>query len=529
MTSLPWLALLPQRRARRTLTADTRGANMIWLVWIPLACTSPRGSGGEDPGREGDSGAEAGPPVRQINGPSEGARLGRAAVTGDFDGDGLTDLALGAYGGDGELGLAGSVLVYTGAHLQGTSSPVLTNPDGVLTDGVADASFGLALARGDLDRDGFDDLVVGAPGADDGQGAVYVYLGAGGGLGVLAPQRIAGADGEHLGAALAVGDWTGEGAPDLAVGAPDAVGEDGEEGAGRVDLYLEGALAAEGPTRSYPGEEALLRLGASLADLGDVTGDGIDDLGVGTKIAYDIDAVPLEAPTDHPGELHVLAGASLGMGEDAAAVLVGDDALDDFGLGFAGVGDLDQDGVDDLVVGAGHYYHQFVEGATEDLMHGRAYLYRGGPGLAGALGTGDADLTLVSDVVSGGFGFFVAGPGDLTGDGAPDVLVSAPATNDGAGLVTLFDGLPDVTVPSYSWFYGYRLGFLGEAALRLPRADGDCSDWLVLTAYVASPHGAGDQEAITAEDPGPSGVAAPPEDALHQAGAAFLVPAGACL
>ena len=170
--------------------------------------------------------------------PIDVLRLGFSLVAGDFDGNGIADLAAGAPD-SGDLALLpeidrpGAVAVFYGStDGLDTSSSELWHQDspGIPGDDEANDQFATSLAAGDLDGDGDDDLVVGAPYSDGVEaGTVTVIEGSPDGLTSTDSQRwdqdVAGVPGvgeanDRFGAALAIGDFDGDDAEDLAVGMP---------------------------------------------------------------------------------------------------------------------------------------------------------------------------------------------------------------------------------------------------------------------------------------------------------------------
>ncbi len=124
-------------------------------------------------------------------------------------------------------------------------------------------------------------------------------------------------------------------------------------------------------------------------------------------------------------------------------ILVGEASLDDAGVSFAGIGDLDGDGNDDFMVGARNN-----DAAGTDA--GKAYLFYGPIG-SGVASLGTADLEMTGNSASDRFGRHLAGGRDLTGDGQADILVSAPNdAEDGSssGSVYLFSGTSVLTATS---------------------------------------------------------------------------------
>ncbi len=175
---------------------------------------------------------------------------------------------------------------------------------------------------GDVDGDGFDDFAVGAPGARGGAGQVRVYAGAAG------PPTLArtldGAAGEGFGRCVArVGDVDGDGRADLAVGATAALGE-----RGRVWLYLSGASGIHtAAARVWDGAAAGEGFGELVVGVGDVNGDGYADLAVTARGAH-LDA-------DGVGRVWVYAGAAAGPAATASWVLDGARRSDSFGSAVA--------------------------------------------------------------------------------------------------------------------------------------------------------------------------------------------------
>ena len=301
-------------------------------------------------------------------------RFGAAMVAADFDGDGFDDLAVGAPG-EGVAGRsnAGAVQVYFGSPSGLSFAPPVLSQS---TAGIGGASedndqFGAELAAGDVNGDGFGDLVVGVPGEDlNGRGdAGRIVVIPGGSAGLDASRSIgvhqgspgvpgAVESGDRFGAALAAGDFDGDGLDDLAVGAPgEAIGL--LAGAGSVTLVegstgvldLSSARTLHQATPGIPGApEGGDAFGAALA-AGDMNSDGRADLAIG---------VPGESIGSRAGAGFVVtivgsasglaAGGATGWHQNTAGVAGASEAGDGFG-GAIAVGDLDGDGRADLVVG----------------------------------------------------------------------------------------------------------------------------------------------------------------------------------
>ncbi|MEJ2736235.1 MAG: FG-GAP repeat protein, partial [Anaerolineae bacterium] len=185
-------------------------------------------------------------------------RFGWALATGDFDGDGYNDLAVGVPQEGLDVAMAGAVNVLYGRDtgLSAVNSQLWHQESpGILGGAEEYDQFGWALAAGDFDGDGYSDLAVGVPGEKEegeisGAGAVNVLYGSAAGLsaidnqlwdqdsaGMVDPRE----QGDGFGIALAAGDWNGDGYSDLAVGVSgEDVGAVSDAGAVHI-LYGSGA------------------------------------------------------------------------------------------------------------------------------------------------------------------------------------------------------------------------------------------------------------------------------------------------
>ncbi len=274
--------------------------------------------------------------------------------------------------------------------------------------------FGRAIASGDMNGDGLPDLMVGAPGF--GARLVYVYLG-GEPMDDVPDLELSGT-GATFGTAIAVGDFNADTYDDVAVGAPHS-----GSGAKRVYVFLGSSVpdASADVVISAGTSGANNEFGAALAAV-NVNGDANMDLAVG---------VPAN------GNAHV----RIYLGDDLTstwATLTGAGTSDEFGASVGNAGDVDGDGLEDVVVG------EFESDVPGFPAAGRAHLFLSQPG-----GTPVPGPEYLGEAAGSRFGYTVSGAGDVNDDGFADVVVGAPyhATSvRGAAFLYLGDVVPDATV-----------------------------------------------------------------------------------
>ena len=364
--------------------------------------------------------------------PSDGAvgsYLGTAVTgLGDLDGDGFDDLA---YGASESSSATGSVYV-----VYGSASGADPDSEEILeaSDGAAGDEFGFALGGGgDLDGDGFPDLAIGARQRGTGtDGAVYLFYGAASGIDAATEAKVGCAScsaDEEFGAAVDVlGDVDGDGFDDLVVGA-----QKGNGSTGSAYVYLG---SASGVTASSE-VELLASDGAADDDFGaavasgDLDGDGYADPVVGSRYA-DVAGTSYSSY----GAAYVFYGTSTGV--DATSNKF-NSSSPEFGAKYGNAlsaGDLDGDGYDDLVVGSLAEDHAYLS----KMGRGSVYLYYGSS--AGPTSASEERLRASDADDWDAFGTSVVA-GDIDGDGFEDLVVGARADEDAgsaSGAIYVYGG-----------------------------------------------------------------------------------------
>lgn len=388
---------------------------------------------------------------------------------GDVNLDGYDDVIVGAYG---YANIGRSYVFYGGASMNNV-------PDAILSGEAVNNYFGYSVSTtDDVNGDGFDDVIVGAPGYSGFTGRAYVYFG--GIFMSTAPNVVlTGSSGtSNFGLSVSnAGRINNDGYSDVIVGANTPY----NNYRGEAKIYYGGVLMDNTADVTIDGINVFYNFGYSVSKAGDLNKDGFDDVVIGApgekKIFIYYGGTGMDTHADHvisdqplalgycvstvgdfdgDGYPDIIAGAS-GSGVTGKAYvykfpqtepdivdekLTGQSADDHFGFSVSSAGDVNGDGFDDLITGAPDALNSsFVSAA------GKAYIYFGGQ-----IFDYSADVILEGSSSFEFFGYSVSKAGDVNADGYADVIVGAPGFSSNTGRAFVFfgsaamDNVPDVTL-----------------------------------------------------------------------------------
>jgi len=350
-------------------------------------------------------------------GTQAGAKAGGSLDQGAVNtGDSRRDLIVGSPGG---ASVAGSVYIINGGPIR-TGDLTLAGADSVVRGAAAGDLFGAATASANvttLENTSPRQLIVGAPGAMNGRGVVYVFAGIRNGDALTtanAVAQIVGMPGDQLGSALATGDFNNDGYREIVIGAP---------GTHHVYVIIGGTyLAGTYDLSQTPPIMGMLfdmaGIGTSVA-AGDINGDGIYDLLLGQPIS---------------NAVLVTKGRNGTMPVSAADLTFsGIDAGDNAGTAIR-LADLNGDGLTDVAISAPN-----GDGPDNTRIDaGEVYVLWGGAAIA-SRSLAKADVTFYGKESGGHFSSLLAS-GDINRDTPNDLVIGSPAARSGAGTIDIYYG-----------------------------------------------------------------------------------------
>jgi hypothetical protein len=349
---------------------------------------------------------------------------------GDVNDDGYDDFAVGGWEND--------VDVYV---FHGSANALGTSADLQIPTPQLGSHFGFSIASaGDVDGDGYDDMVIGAPshspsrdgnggGADAGtggdtgdagedlptEGAAYLYMGSASGI-IPTPAAtwVGESPDSQLGRSVnTAGDVNRDGYGDIAIGVPFAPADDGTPSTGRVDIYHGSSSGIDDTTIPVvlAAPEVNTAFGFSVAGVGDTDGDNFDDVLVG--------AIGVSDGEQLEGGAYLFSGSQNGLSATPAWQVAGANVKDAFfGYRVDSAGDINNDGFNDVVIGAPYYTNE-PEPDTQK-YEGAVFVYMGSQN---GLDT-QFDWQIESDRLEGLLGADISGGHDVNGDGFDDLLVA---------------------------------------------------------------------------------------------------------
>jgi len=338
-------------------------------------------------------------PFLIMSGEQTGDRFGTSvSCAGDVNGDGFDDIIIGA--GDYYSITSHAYIFYGGPTMDNIAEITLTG------ENMSDKFGHSVSSAGDVNGDGFDDVIVGALYNNLSAGRAYIFLG-GTTMDNIADVIMSGqSSSNHFGNSVSdAGDVNGDGFDDVVVGAG------AFSSTGRSYIFYGGQVMDNIADVVMTGDTPNTRFGFSVSSAGDVNNDGFSDVIVGT----------VNGETE---KVFIFFGGSL-MNNIADVIMTGETAYDKFGISVSTAGDVNNDGFDDVIIGAPYY----------SSVAGRAYICYGGSSMDNS-----ADVITTGEAGNNYFGGSVSSAGDVNNDGYSDIIVGAEGLINYTGKAYIFYG-----------------------------------------------------------------------------------------
>lgn len=337
-----------------------------------------------------------------FNGLSASSQFGNSVGSaGDVNGDGYDDIIAGAHGYNSFTGRA---YIYLGGQNMNTVADI------TLTGLTAGGFFGYSVSSaGDVNGDGFSDVIASAYAYNSNSGRAYIYFG-GASMNNTADVILTGDTVNcYFGISVSsAGDVNSDGYADVVIGANGYNG-----GKGRSFIYYGGASMNNVADVIMSGEAANNSFGTAVSSAGDINADGYSDVLIGAN-GYSSNA----------GRTYIfVGGSSMDNVPDVIMTVAGSN--NNFGASVSSAGDMNDDGYDDVIVGA-----YGISAFT-----GKTYVYFGGSSMENV-----ADMIMTGEATLGYFGAAVSSAGDLNGDSYSDVIVGAFGMNSNTGKIYVYFG-----------------------------------------------------------------------------------------
>ena len=359
---------------------------------------------------------------------------------GDVNGDNFSDFILSkSYDSSGGEESGRVLLYYGGESFDKKVDLILTGESGC-------NYFGSSLSHaGDINNDGYDDIIIGSPFDDTyaiNAGSAYIYYGKNDFIDNPDLILLGEQERQRFGNSVScAGDFNNDGYDDIIIGSSNK---------SYANLYLGGYQLNLSDSYIFRGEKSYDSFGHCVSDAGDVNNDGFDDIIIGAHTNY--------ATGTQAGRAYIYLGGSV-IDVDADIIFPGEGDFNYFGSQVTTAGDFNNDGFDDVVISAPGF-------DVDSLCRGRVYVYLGGQPM-----DSEVDLIIDSNSPYQNFGRSISNLGDFNNDGYDDIVVGAPYSNAlglGESSVYIFYGgkqmndVADVTITKDWMDFGVCVSYAGD-------------------------------------------------------------------